>query len=244
MKSDVNARVASLESGRPAVARAEHISLESTPDIAATALRHPHRKTLARFQLASRLPRCETELSLLEDHYLGVRSQRGKEPALKYVLDLRFANPRPVIVRHVAWAWLAAFVLLLLACAAGFWFAFTARPPSWSHPGFMVGGACLLLGSGALLLFLRRTTESLQFHSVHGEAILVNAAGSIGSAKSGRRFFVEVIKSISAAKQARPQPRPQFLRDEMREHHRLHELGALSDADYEASKARILAAHQ
>jgi hypothetical protein len=244
VESDVNARVASLESGRPAAARAEHISLESTPDIAATALKHPHRKSLARFQLASKLRSCETELSLLEDHYLAVCSQRGKEPALKYVVDLRFASPRPVIVRYVAWAWLAAFVALLVAGGAGFWLAFAATPLRWSHPGLTAGGACLLLGAVALLLFLRRTTESLQFLSVHGDAILVNAAGSIGSAKSGRRFFVEVIKSISAAKHARPQPRPQFLRDEMREHHRLHELHVLSDAAYEASKARILAAHQ
>jgi hypothetical protein len=52
-----------------------------------------------------------------------------------------------------------------------------------------------------------------------------------------------MIKSINAAKAERPQERPQFLRDEMREHHRLRELGVLSEEQYEQSKARILASH-
>lgn len=239
----MNARVATLESGRPATARAEHISLESTPDIVATPLRHPHRKTLATFRLASSLHRCDTEVALLEEHYLSVRSQRAGEPPLRYVVDLRFAHPRPVIARHIAWAWLGTCIALLLGCAAGVWLACVAATFHWTHPALAGGFACLLLSGGALFMFLRRTTESLQFTSVHGGATLVNVIGGIGSAKTGRRFFVEVIKGISAAKLARPQPKPQFLRDEMREHHRLHELQVLDDASYEASKARILAAH-
>jgi hypothetical protein len=71
----------------------------------------------------------------------------------------------------------------------------------------------------------------------------VSVIGGIGSAKAGKAFFVELIKDINTAKTARPQARAQFLRDEMREHHRLHALGVLPDADYEASKARILASH-
>ena len=67
--------------------------------------------------------------------------------------------------------------------------------------------------------------------------------GGIGSAKAGREFFVELIKSISAAKTVRPQAKQQFLRDEMREHHRLRELRVLTEQEYESSKARILAAH-
>jgi hypothetical protein len=92
-------------------------------------------------------------------------------------------------------------------------------------------------------MFLRRTTESLEFRSVHGQVTLVSVTGAIGSTQDGKKFFVELIKSIGAAKAARPQPPQQFLRDEMREHHRLREIGALTEAQYEASKGRILAAH-
>ena len=78
---------------------------------------------------------------------------------------------------------------------------------------------------------------------MHGEATLASVTGGIGSARNGKKFFVELIKNINAAKSARPQGKQQFLRDEMREHHRLRELGVLTEQQYEESKARILAAH-
>jgi len=240
----VNARAKSLEpKGESVAPRAEHISLESTPDVTTTPARHPHRKTLSTYKLHSSLRRSQTEISILDDHYLSVSTQQANEPAKKYVLDLRFANPRPLVVRHVAWVCLGSAIALLLATCGAFWWAFAASTSPWTHPGLTAGACGVLATCVALLLCLRRTTESLQFISVHGEAILVNITGGIGSAKSGRRFFVDVIRNISAAKIARPQARQQFLRDEMREHHRLHELRVLSDADYEASRARILASH-
>ena len=107
----------------------------------------------------------------------------------------------------------------------------------------LVSAVTLVAAVGAILMFLRRTTESLEFVSAHGGATLLSVTGGIGSARAGKAFFVELIKSINAAKVARPQPRAQLLRDEMREHHRLRELGVLSEEEYEASKARILASH-
>jgi hypothetical protein len=85
--------------------------------------------------------------------------------------------------------------------------------------------------------------ESLEFISVHGGATVLSVVGGIGSARSGKDFFVELIRSINAAKAERRQDRAQFLRDEMREHHRLRELGVISEEQYEQSKARILASH-
>jgi len=225
------------------VARAEHISIEATPDFNEAPVRQPHRRAIATFALKSSLRRSVTEVSILEDHYLAVRSQQSGEEPTKYVVDLRFANPRPLIVRHIAWIWLGIATALLLATGGCFWWAFASHGSPWTHPGAFVGSSGVIVAGASILMFLRRTTESLQFTSVHGGVTLINITAGIGSAKAGRRFFVEVIKNISAAKQARPQPRPQFLRDEMREHHRLRELNVLSEADYEASKGRILASH-
>ena len=42
---------------------------------------------------------------------------------------------------------------------------------------------------------------------------------------------------------ARRHTKAEHLRDEMREHQRLRELGVLSEGDYEVSKARILGQH-
>jgi hypothetical protein len=225
-----------------AAPRSEHISLESSVDPAIPA-RPPHRKARCTFALKSSLRGCRTEVSVLEDHYLAVRSERWREPQRKYVLDLRFANPQPVRVRRIAWVCLGIAVAMCTVTAASCWWALSSATDLWSHPGALLAAGGAIATVAAILLFLRRTTEALEFTSVHGAATLVSILGGIGSAKSGKRFFIEMIKSIHAAKVARPQSKQQFLRDEMREHHRLRELNVLTQAEYEASKQRILAAH-
>jgi hypothetical protein len=226
---------------KESVARAEHISLESDSDAAPK--QRPRRKARCSYSLHSRLRGCSTELALLEDHFLSVRAARPDCEPKKYEFDLRFAHAKPVIARQVAWFWLAIAISLGALSVCALWVLWPAAIADWMAPAPLTAVAALLAAAGAVFMFLRRTTESLEFISVHGGVTLVSVTGAIGSALDGRKFFVELIKSIHAAKAARPQNAAQFLRDEMREHHRLRELGALTQEQYEASKARILAAH-
>jgi hypothetical protein len=226
-----------------AAPRVEHISIEAESETARASTRPPHRAVRSTFQLCSKLRGCRTEVSLLDDHYLAVNSERLKTAAKKYVLDLRFVNAKPVLLRHVAWGWLAAATALLLSTAAAIWWAASTASGISASPGLYIGIGSAFATGIAMFFFLRRTTESLDFTSVHGGVSLVSIRGGIGSVKTGKRFFVEMIKNIDAAKQARPQPKPQWLRDEMREHHRLRELNVITEAQYEASKKRILGSH-
>ena len=238
----MNAQARHSESPARVSGRAEHISLEASGDAGTAPVRQPHRPTLASYTLRSALRGSCTELRILQDHYLAVHCQRPGAPAKKFTFDLRFANPRPVVVRKVAWLCLGTFILLSLATIGALAWALSVRT-GWQHPGF-IGGAVGLAATLAMgWLFLRRTSESLRFTSVHGGAVLIDLLGGIGAAKQGKTFIVDLIKNISAAKQAREQSPAQFLRDEMREHHRLRELNVLTQAEYDASKARILAAH-
>jgi len=229
--------------GGIAIARAEHISIEAAPEESPAPARRARGKVRASYALKSPLRGCETELALLDDHYLSVRSVRPDGLPKKYDVDLRFANAQPVRVREISWTWLIVTIGLIALASGAIVSALATSPQPWSRPGFIAALVTLLVSVGTFLLFLRRTTESLQFKSVHGQATLVSITGGIGSARDGKRFFVELIKDINAAKAARPQEKPQFLRDEMREHHRLRELGVLSEEEYEASKSRILSAH-
>ena len=241
----MNARVANIDSAsRPAVARAEHISIEGhTEEELAPTTKRPHRIVRHTYMLKSAIRGCETELKILDGHFLGIRSVRPDTVTKKYDVDLRFANPKPIRVRHISWTWLVVTIgLIALSCATLIVQLMRFHEP-WKQFGFIAACVTLLLSGGTAFLFMRRTAESLEFQSVHGQVTLVSVSGGIGSAKTGKHFFVELIKDINAAKNAKPQARAQFLRDEMREHHRLHALGALSDEDYEASKARILASH-
>jgi hypothetical protein len=230
---------------RPVRVRAEHISLDTgfeSEDLVAPKKR-PHRPTRLSYTLASKLRGCVTQLGLLDDHFLSVQTVRPDSEPRKYDFDLRFANAKPVIVRHIAWFWLALALSLAALAACALWMFWPRNPADWIDPVPLTAVAALLASIGSILMFLRRTTESLEFTSVHGGVTLVSVTGAIGSAREGKKFFVELIKSIGAAKAARPQPPQQFLRDEMREHHRLRELGVLTEAQYETSKSRILASH-
>lgn len=233
----------------PARVRAEHISLETQGDylsdeqVDGLLRKRPLRKVRCDYVLESKLRGCVTKLALLEDHFLSVHMVRPDSEPKKYEFDLRFVNTKPVIVRHIAWFWLALALSLIALSATALWILWPQSAAGWIHPVPLTAIAALFAAAGSVVMFLRRTTESLEFWSVHGQVTLVSVTGAIGSTQSGKKFFIELIKSIVAAKAARPQPPQRFLRDEMREHHRLRELGALSDAQYEASKSRILAAH-
>ena len=224
------------------IARGEHIHIEAEPGTVAAPAPSRRRKVRSTYVLKSRLRGCETEVSILEDHFVTVRTVRPDAEPRKYEVDLRFANPKPLLVRTISWFWLSLAACMVLLAAGGLLATWTDAG-RWSSPIFLAALVLLLASAGATILFLRRTVESLEFVSMHGGATLISAVGGIGSARTGKRFFVELIKSINAAKAARPQERPQLLRDEMREHHRLRELGVLSEQQYEQSKARILASH-
>jgi hypothetical protein len=224
------------------IARGEHIHIEAEPGSVDAPTPHRRRKVRSSYALKSRLRGCETEVSILEDHFVTVRTVRPDAQPCKYEFDLRFLNPKPVRVRSISRFWLSLTACLVLLAAGGMWSTWTDAG-RWSSPVFLTAAVTLLASCGTTIMFLRRTIESLEFVSMHGGATLLSVAGGIGSARAGKRFFIELIKNINAAKALRPQERPQLLRDEMREHHRLRELGVVSEQQYEQSKARILASH-
>lgn len=241
----MNARAEIVDSAvRMPIARAEHISIEAGPEETSTPIRRARGKIRATYCLKSRLRGCETELTLLDDHFLSVRSVRPEGLPKKYDVDLRFANAKPVRVREISWTWLVVTLGLIGLSTGAIFSAWSTTTTPWERPGFIAALITLLVSVGTFFLFLRRTTESLLFRSVHGNATLVSVTGGIGSARGGKLFFIELMKDINAAKAARPQEKPQFLRDEMREHHRLRELGVLTEEEYETSKKGILNAHR
>ena len=216
--------------------------MEGVPESDAEPPPEPVRKTLRTYSLVSRAHGCATELSILEGHHLGVRCLRPDGKSHEYQCDLRFVSPAPVRVHRIARAWLAVGIVLALVGAGALAVAWSASGPE--SLAALIGG---LLGLSASVLALiacaRRTTESLEFRSVHGSAALVSVTGGLGSTRGDNEFFTELSRDIEAAHLETTQPRQEFLCDQMREHHRLHVAGVLSASEYEASKARILAAH-
>lgn len=181
-------------------------------------------------KVASNLRGCETELSLRADHQLVVRTRRRRHPVRKYSLDLRFVAVEPVTQRRIAWIYwgaMAAFVALGVSGQAA--------------PLASVG--CLVVALCAGLIGWYRTCETIELRSVHGAALLAELTGGLGCSRSLESFMDELRRRIEAARSQVAQSKQQFLRDEMREHHRLWSEGVLPDDIYDASKRRILQAH-
>jgi hypothetical protein len=215
----------------------EHILLESdvreVPDLRAA------RKSHARIELRSRLRRRVLRLEIIDYYYLAVRSHNGTR-VLEFSLDLRFARA-PQLARHIAWRWLAASLALIvlpgLIVTAIHVSAWWRR--EWLPASLLVSAAW----ASATFACLYRTTETISLFSTCGAARLLEFTGGFGTFRALRPFLAKLTAHIRLASAARRHTKAEHLRDEMREHQRLRELGVLSVSDYEQSKARILGQH-
>jgi len=217
---------------------AEHILLESdfreVPD-----LRAP-RKLHARIAFHSRLRRRSMQLEIIDYYYLAVRSQ-SRSGSLEYVLDLRFVEA-PRMSRHISWRWITASLLLAGVAYAILHFG-RAPAPWWQRHWLSVCAAVIGACAAATLVAVYRTTATIRLFSTDGAARLLEYTGGLGALRGVRGFTAKVAAHVRLAAAARRGTRAEHLRDEMREHARLRELGVLSEPEYESAKARILGKH-
>ncbi|HVQ15583.1 MAG TPA: hypothetical protein VMS40_18405 [Vicinamibacterales bacterium] len=219
--------------------QSEYILLESDEQ---PTVPHPRasRKRHARVEAPDRIRRRVLSLEIIDYFYLAVRVQRDQSVMAEYVLDLRFVDPSVRMSRHIATRWLVAtLVLAALAVAIGLRVQGSAAPGNWLV-------ACLIastLAVGAGFVCAYRTTETLAVCSIHGRARLLEYTGMLGLGRALRPFLIKLSAHVRIAIAARRRSKAVHLRDEMREHARLHETGVLSKPEYEAGKGRILAAH-
>jgi hypothetical protein len=217
----------------------EHILLES--DAREVPDRCDARKSHACIELRSRLRRRGLRLEIIDYYYLAVRTDaRGGE--LEFSLDLRFVRA-PRLSRHVAWRWITASLVVIALSATVAATSHSLAPDWWRHEWLPVCLALAGLWAGTTFVCLYRTTESLSLFSTYGTARLLEFTGGLGMLRAARPFLAKLVAHIRLASGARRRTKAEHLRDEMREHLRLKEIGVLSASEYEASKARILGQH-
>jgi len=220
----------------------EHISLQADP----TSIRfEPNAKRpLRRYQLAQGGRGMTRSVAVLQDYHVLVATQRTGSTIEEHTTDLRFVDPRPVGIRKVAlpflYAGIAATVLSLIA---------TALRLESPDAGRLFGGVLAPVGLGVLAivcygLCTYLTTESLLFLSMHGRARVISIVGRVGTIRRAKACAADIVKQISLAQEEFSKTPQKYLRDEMREHFRLHEEHVLSDEQYTAAKGFILKAHE
>src|SRR5580700_800146 len=217
----------------------EHILLES--DLRQVPELRDARTVHARIEFRSRLRRRVVKLEIIDYYYLSVRSH-SRAVLREYVLDLRFVDA-PRWLRHISWRWIAlSLVLIVLASGIASQISPSATP-WWQHGWLRAGVIAAVAWAFATLVGVYRTTETVCLFSTHGAARFLECTGGLGTFHDFRGFMAKLAAHIRLASGARRSTKAEHLRDEMREHLRLKEIGVLSAAEYETAKMRILGQH-
>ena len=215
----------------------EHILLEAeSPQVPQA---HQARRSHACSVLRSRLhPRVLT-LEIIDYYYLSVRSQ-SRSGHSEFTLDLRFVQA-PRLTRHIAWAWIAAMLVLVALTVVGIALLRPSGP--WQQQALALSIGLGAASVCAAVACSYKTTETVTLTSTYGVARLLEFTGGLGTFRAARPFLAKLAAHIRLASGARRRTKAEHLRDEMREHLRLREVGVLSADEYEASKTRILGQH-
>jgi hypothetical protein len=221
--------------------RMEHILLESDDREVPTL--ETARRIHARLIVHGGRWRRSMELALIDYFYLSVRTARAQTVDTRYVVDLRFVDPAPLLTRQVAWRWIAACGAFLALGLLGAREVADSTTPWWRHELLPATAALLGVAVSALFAAVHLTTETVALFSAHGRVRLIAHTGSVGTLRAFRGFLPRLDAHLRIAAAARRQAHAEHLRDEMREHYRLKEAGALTDSDYDAAKRQILATH-
>jgi hypothetical protein len=222
------------------MAGVEHILLESDERDVPTL--ETARRIHVRIALPGRSWRPSLELALIDYYYLSVRTSRARSAGSRYVVDLRFVDPAPKLCRRHPWGWIAAGAVFLALAILGVREIAASTAPWWRHEWLPATAAFFAVAAGALSLATLRTTETLTLFSEHGRAKFLSHEGGAGTLRAFRSFLPWLEAHLRIAR-ARRRDRAEHLRDEMREHFRLRGTGALTEAEYETAKRRILATH-
>jgi len=222
------------------MATTEHILLESdcreVPDARTPKTVHD------RAGFRSRLRRRVLQLEIIDYYFISVRSRSGSN-LLEYVLDLRIVE-WPRLSRYISWRWIQASLVSTVLLALGVWWRIHFPTVSWwLHHWLPVCGTLTVIWAATTFVAAYRTTETVTLESIYGEAKLLEFTGGLGTFHRLRGFLAKLEAHIRLASKARRRTKTEHLRDEMREHQRLKEIGVLSTMDYEESKARILKEH-
>jgi hypothetical protein len=225
---------------QPIVARGEHISLES--EISETRAKPNLSRTRLSFELSHRARGIATEVSILEEHYAAISTQRRGEEKIHNV-DLRFVDPKPVAFRNISWRWLYVTLALVVLTAATILMDVYVKHAIIANYGLSAAILATTFAICSGLLFFYYTTESIHFLTVHGRASVIGMSGSLGMLRKAKRCAAEIVKHVKIAHAHFKQAKTSYLRDEMREHTRLFEQGALTEQQYQDAKMRVLQAH-
>ena len=214
----------------------EHISLGEDFAILAGAEEPEHISHC--FEYRNRLRGRRTQLVFYAEGFLRVREWQRKSKVRDYLLSLRFLSPDSATSRRLPLrvGWVAA------GCAG---FAALCALVSWLTPWNAVFTPAALAGTAAAaaagFAFFYLAHERIEFRTQAGRSTVLALVGTADSFRRCRGLVPEIASAIVEAQAKNVDSRGDYLRQEMREHYRLREFGAI-DADHCSDATRRILA--
>lgn len=190
-----------------------------------------------RLTLTNRVRGLHTELTFFDEGFLKVRDYKKKKLTKDYMLDLRFLNPKPTVIRRAVLEtfWTA---LGLGGAAAICWLASKLTTlDAYLFP------ASIALATGALvalLLFIYQSGEKILFCTASGNVPVLVMLTSFGCYRRTRQIVPEISSAIGAAISSNTLEEEPYLRAEMQDHYRLRNEGIITPKACSTGTARIL----
>lgn len=189
------------------------------------------------FSIGNRVRGLQTDFTLFSEGFLQVREYKLKKQARDYMLELRFLNPRPTIIkRFVTESFWAAITMGGAATLACLLTSFTSLD-SYTFP------ASIVLATGALLaalLCMYQSGEKVLFCTASGNIPVIKILTNIGCFRSSRKAIPEISTAIGNAISKNTLEEEPYLRAEMQDHYRLRNEGVISPKACQTGTSRIL----
>lgn len=175
--------------------------------------------------LRNHVQRTITEITYYEEGFLKIREGNKKKLLKEHVIELRFIDPEPIMVRQIAthWLWsslalavLALFVRLILP---------VTRISQYAAPAATILSILAVL---MFFIFVYRSKISHIFCTASGKTAVVTLSGSIGCFRRARHMAIGVRKAIERACEDSGVHDVRYLRAEMQAHYKLAETGVIT----------------
>lgn len=213
---------------------AEHILLDTgEPDEPSDQFVEPG-SVRERVTFDNRVRGITTELAFLDNGFVGVSVKRRRGDDQDYTIDLRYLDPRPVLLKTTPTSARKLTTSLAGAGLAGGALAYLTA--SW-----MVSLSAIGLAAAVLLAWLiYQRYERVVFLTRHGRAATLTLYASFGCARDCRTLVPKIVAAIRESQQRLGPADNRRLREEIREHYRLRDHEVLTGEDCTTAARRIL----
>jgi hypothetical protein len=190
-----------------------------------------------RFCLNNRVRGLQTDFTLFNEGFLKVREFKKKKRGKDYMLELRFLNPKPMVVqRFVTESFWAALSMAGGAAISWLLTKFTAMD-AYTFP------ASIVLSTGAvvaLLLCIYQSGEKILFSTASGNVPVLMLLTNFGCFRQSRTIVSEISNAIGRAIRQNTLEEEPYLRAEMQDHYRLRNEGVITPKACQTASSRIL----